>query len=154
MRNVLLRTLSFAVSCIGVLILVAAFNERLVSKQLSETTAAQLVGGANCEGESVVQSCCVFNNLCDGTEILCSSNSTVACMAGTATGFRLVAVDSRDDCSATSTAQQGTCTKSYTEETCSYDTTCIWDSQLGKCIEDAPSDNRVPVCCTDTCTGN
>ncbi len=154
MQNVLLRSLSFSVACIGALIVVAAFNGSLVAKQLSEATAAQLVGGANCEGDTVSQSCCVFNNLCDGTETLCSSNPTVSCMAGTATGFRLVSVDSRDDCSAPSPAQQGTCTKSYTEETCSYDTTCIWDSQLGKCIEDAPSDNRVPVCCTGICVGS
>ena len=112
--------------------------------------ASRLVGGEN----PVQGACCVFNEECDEDEALCSSNGSAECMAGNAEGYRLVAANNRDICSAPGSAPGFTCTEDYSEETaCAYDLSCEWDTELLKCVSGSETPITVPTDCDDTCPG-
>jgi hypothetical protein len=154
MYSPLVRIPTILVATLGIFLLVVQTSKVGVCDLLPEASAAQLIGGDCCEGEEQHNSCCVFQGFCDGTELLCSNNPSLLCIDGLASGFRLRAVNNRDDCSHYNPTVQGVCVRSHTEEACSYTVSCIWDEQLLKCLEDAPSDNMVPICCEDTCGQN
>ena len=102
------------------------------------------------EESETANACCAFDEDCNLTTRSCSDYAPGACNGGSA--YRIVAADNRKVCTQNIFGAAGvTCYEAVDKIPCAFNTLCIFDESLGRCIDSTDVPVEVPRTCRPDC---